>query len=48
MSMYKVKYVDWKGRDSFCWLCAISEQEAAEMAMVMQGVYKITSVEEAK
>lgn len=48
MHMYKVKYVDWKGRDSFCWLCAISEQEATEMAMVMQGVYKIISVEESR
>lgn len=42
--MYKIDYIDWKGRPAVCWLCAKNKQSATEMAMVMQGVYKIIKV----
>lgn len=46
--MYKVTYIDWNGRDTYTYLCANSEKEAREIAMVMQGVYVIKTVKEWK
>lgn len=46
--MYKVEYIDWKGRETCTYLCADSAQEAREIAMVMQGVYVIKTVKEWK
>ena len=44
--MYKVTYIDWKNRETYTYLCADSKEQAIEMAMVMQGVYVIKTVEE--
>lgn len=44
--MYKVTYIDWKNRETYTYLCADSKEQATEMAMVMQGVYVIKTVEE--
>lgn len=44
--VFKVDYVDWKGRDTYMYICADSLDHAAEIAKVMQGVTKIKNIEE--
>ena len=43
--MYQVKYIDWKGNERVTYITARSEKEAREQASVMQGMFKILSVE---
>lgn len=42
--MFKVEFVDYKGRDRTEFIFAKNEKEAEEAAMVMQGVFKIKKV----
>jgi hypothetical protein len=44
MKQYKVDYVDWKGRDAVMYLHGYSYSEIEQMAMVAQGVFKITKI----
>lgn len=48
ISQYRVKYVDWKGRDAMMFVFASSVMEARAQAMVGQGVFKLINVEEVK
>lgn len=44
MTTYKVSYLNYKGRQSSCFIHAKTEKEAWETASVMQGMYKILKV----
>lgn len=46
--MYKVDYVDWKGREVYVYLCADNLEQATEIARVMQGVSEIKRIKEMK
>lgn len=44
VQMYKIDYVDWKGRNAVMYLYGYSRSEVEKQAMVAQGVFKITKI----
>lgn len=46
LNMYKVIYIDWKGRTLTMYLHGYNEKEVEEQAMVAQGVFKISEISE--
>lgn len=44
LNMYKVIYIDWKGRTLTMYLHGYNEKDVEEQAMVAQGVFKISKI----
>lgn len=44
LNMYKVIFIDWKGRTLTMYLHGYSEKDVEEQAMVAQGVFKISKI----
>lgn len=44
LQMYKVIYIDWKGRTLSMYLHGYNEKDVEEQAMVAQGVFKIIKI----
>lgn len=44
LNMYKVIYIDWKGRTLTMYLHGYNQKDVEEQAMVAQGVFKISKI----
>lgn len=44
LNIYKVIYIDWKGRTLTMYLQGYNEKDVEEQAMVAQGVFKISKI----
>lgn len=44
LNMYKVIYIDWKGRTLTMYLHGYNQKDVEERAMVAQGVFKISKI----
>ncbi len=44
LNMYKVIYIDWKGRTLTMYLHGYNEKDVEEQGMVAQGVFKISKI----
>ena len=44
LNLYKVIYIDWKGRTLTMYLHGYNQKDVEEQAMVAQGVFKISKI----